>query len=130
MIRLIMKPFSKARPRVTVNGTYMPPKYTADKKTLRELYLATGYRNIDFKGKPVNVEMMFCYPIPKSWSRKMKEELDHRRIRADVDNLAGGVFDALNGVAWNDDKDIVSLVCSKRYSEGGESIFLSIKEVT
>ena len=129
MIRLNIKPFSKERPRVTKNGTYMNPKYTAAKKALASLYKASQYRNIDFKGKAVSAEVMFCFAIPKSWSRKMKAKPDHRRIVSDLDNLCGGMMDALEGIAWNNDKDIVSLIASKRYSLGGDAIFLSIKEV-
>ena len=129
MIRLNIKPFSKERPRVTKNGTYMNPKYTAAKKALAELYKASQYRSIDFKGKAVSVEVMFCFAIPKSWSRKMKAKPDHRRIVKDIDNLVGSVMDALNNIAWIDDKDIISIIASKRYSLGGDAIFLSIKEV-
>ncbi len=128
MIRLNMKPFSKARPRVTIKGTFMPKSYNESRKALKALYLASEYRKIDFKGKPLSVEMMFCFKIPKSWTKKMKADTDHRRIVKDIDNLAGGVFDALNGVAWNDDRDIISITASKRYCESGDCIFLSIKE--
>ena len=128
MIRLNMKPFSKERPRFSKNGTYMNPKYTQAKKDLANLYRASQYRNIDFKGKAVSVEVMFCFTIPKSWSRKMKANPDHRRIVKDLDNLCGGMMDALEGIAWNNDKDIISLISSKRYCESGDCIFLSIKE--
>jgi len=128
MIRLNIKPFSKERPRFTNGRTYMNPKYTTAKKDLANLYRASEYRNIDFKGKAVNVEVMFCFTIPKSWTKKMKAKPDHRRIVQDIDNLAGSVMDALNKIAWVDDKDIVSMTASKRYCESGDCIFLSIKE--
>ncbi len=59
----------------------------------------------------------------------MKEKPDHRRIVSDLDNLCGGMMDALEKIAWNNDKDIISIIASKRYSLGGDAIFLSIKEV-
>jgi len=34
--------------------------------------------------------------------------------KGDVDNLAGGVMDALNGVAWFDDEQVIDLVVRKR----------------
>ena len=126
MIELKIKPFSKPRPRVTIKGTYMPKAYNESRKTLKGLYGASRYRHIDFKGKAVSVKIIFCFDIPKSWTKKMKANPDHRRIVKDIDNLSGGVFDALNGVAWDDDKDIVSLSAEKRYCSDGDCIFLEI----
>lgn len=34
--------------------------------------------------------------------------------KGDVDNLAGGVMDALNGIAWHDDEQVIDLVVRKR----------------
>jgi Holliday junction resolvase RusA-like endonuclease len=39
---------------------------------------------------------------------------DDRR-RRDVDNLAGGILDALNGVLWADDYMVQTLRVDKRY---------------
>ena len=129
MIFLKIKPFSKERPRVTRKGTFMTGKYSERKKLLAELYLASGYRNIDFKGKPIHLKLTFCFKVPKSWTKKMKAAPDHRRIVHDIDNLSGGVMDALNGTAWKDDKDIVSLAAEKRYGEE-DGIYIQIEERT
>ena len=127
MIFLNIRPFSKERPRVTRRGTFMTGKYSERKKLLTALYLASRYRNIDFKGKPIHLKLIFCFKVPKSWTKKMKSAPDHRRIVHDIDNLSGGVMDALNGIAWNDDKDIVSLTAEKRYCEE-DGISIQIKE--
>ncbi len=121
-----MKPFSKERPRVTKKGTFMTGKYSERKKLLTALYLASRYRNIDFKDKPIHLKLVFCFKVPKTWTKKMKAAPDHRRIVHDIDNLSGGVMDALNGTAWKDDKDIVSLTAEKRYGEE-DGIWLDIE---
>lgn len=37
-------------------------------------------------------------------------------IKPDLDNLAKGVMDALNGIAWHDDSQIVKLELTKRWA--------------
>ena len=37
--------------------------------------------------------------------------------KPDVDNIAKAVLDALNGIAYDDDKQITSLVIDKKYGE-------------
>jgi len=39
---------------------------------------------------------------------------------ADIDNLAKLVLDALNGIIWEDDKQIVKLLAEKKYAEKEE----------
>ena len=123
-----MTPFSKERPRVTRNGTYMNTKYKQRRELLKALYLASTYRQTDFKHKPLHVELNFYFKIPKSWTKKMKMNPDRKRIVKDIDNMIGGVLDSLNGVAWNDDRDIVSVKATKSYSIDGDSICMRIRE--
>ena len=42
------------------------------------------------------------------------------RRRRDVDNLAGAIMDALNGVLWRDDSQILRLVAEKHIAPKGE----------
>tara|TARA_S200002703_G_scaffold94979_1_gene82002 strand:+ start:319 stop:669 length:351 start_codon:yes stop_codon:yes gene_type:complete len=41
--------------------------------------------------------------------------------RADVDNIAKAVLDALHGVAWNDDKQVECLAVRKTYGPEGKT---------
>lgn len=52
--------------------------------------------------------------------RRPKKPSAYAPTRCDVDNLAKGVLDALNTVAWEDDRQIVELICRKRYCSKGE----------
>ena len=62
---------------------------------------------------------IFMY-IPKSTSQKKLTQMINREIRPtkkpDIDNIVKVVADALNGIAYADDKQIVSLVVEKYYS--------------
>lgn len=65
------------------------------------------------------VSVEFVWGHPKSWGKKRVAELRERCVykpsRPDIDNLCKGVFDALNGVIWNDDSQIVGVHAWKRY---------------
>jgi Holliday junction resolvase RusA-like endonuclease len=77
--------FSKARPRVTSKGTFMPVAYRKNQKELLEK-VKEQYDGGPLEG-PLRVEM----------------EL-HGEGRADIDNIAGALMDTLNKVLWVDDR--------------------------
>lgn len=58
-------------------------------------------------------------PIPASFSKADKQAAIEEKIKAtkkpDVDNLAKSVLDALNGIAYVDDKNCVVLIVMKQY---------------
>lgn len=41
-------------------------------------------------------------------------------IKPDIDNIAKQILDALNGIAWKDDAQVVRLTVQKRYDDSGE----------
>ena len=63
-----------------------------------------------------------CYmPIAASWSKNKRLEASADVLRhtskPDWDNLGKGISDALNGVAWIDDSQVVYASVRKLYSE-------------
>ena len=58
--------------------------------------------------------------VPDSWPMARKAEALAGRLmpatKPDCDNLAKTVLDALNGVLWLDDAQVVDLSVSKRYA--------------
>lgn len=59
--------------------------------------------------------------IPKSFSKKKTAEAIGMNLqpitRPDLDNIIKGIKDALKGVIWGDDSQVVSIYASKWYSE-------------
>lgn len=59
------------------------------------------------------------FPIPRSETKKRKALMEEGKIfytkKIDCDNLAKIILDALNGVAYDDDKQICRLQVDKRY---------------
>lgn len=68
---------------------------------------------------PLFVHVRLVYRYPKSWSQKKRLAAanSYRTARPDIDNLQKAVFDALNGIAWVDDSQIVSVHAEKMYGE-------------
>jgi Holliday junction resolvase RusA-like endonuclease len=132
MIELIIKgvPVAKGRPRLSKWGAYTPE---ATKMAERNLQAQA----ILFKRPekpcvaPVCVEIEFYIAIPMSDSKRVRErKLSGQELPAkkpDIDNLAKLVLDALNGVYWQDDNQIVQLSLSKQYSEEPRTV-VRIKE--
>ena len=63
-----------------------------------------------------------CYfPIPKSISKKQREKMLSEKEpylkKGDIDNVCKLLMDSLNGVAYDDDKQIYKLTGEKYYSD-------------
>ncbi|MDE5977460.1 MAG: RusA family crossover junction endodeoxyribonuclease, partial [Turicibacter sp.] len=69
----------------------------------------------------LGAEIKVIVPIPKSDSKKIRALKLSGQIRPtmkpDADNIAKSVLDALNGIAYVDDKQIVKLMVDKWYGE-------------
>lgn len=77
----------------------------------------------------LELNLIFCMPIPKSISKKKREQLHFVTKKPDVDNLAKAVMDAINQVGiWEDDSQVSRLVVGKIYSDEPRCI-ISIREI-
>lgn len=102
----------KGRPRFTRGGNAYTPKGTRDyESAIREAFEnATGRPPEPFSG-PIAVCIKTYRQLPKSTPKSVHSEPDTHK--PDIDNVAKIVLDALNGVAWDDDAQVVSLTVSK-----------------
>jgi len=89
-------PIPKARARVMKGYTYTPKRTVSAEKVVRATALAAGVKPL---GGPVRLSVRFYRGDARP---------------CDLDNLAKLVQDALNGVAWKDDRQIVWLAASKQ----------------
>lgn len=73
-----------------------------------------------FENKPLKAIIDVFISTPKSFSKKKREQALKGEIRPlvkpDADNIAKNIDDALNGIAYPDDKQITSLEVNKVYS--------------
>lgn len=120
------QPQGKARPRVVKNKytsknmTYTPDKTVAYEELVRARYKAVA-GNDNFKEQPLEVCITAYFGIPKSKSKKQKSLMLSNVIypvkKPDCDNIAKIICDALNGIAYKDDSQIVKLSVYKAYAE-------------
>lgn len=118
------KPQGKARPRFTRQGRAYTPKNTVDYETqIRQAYIAAGGTLIS-DTKPILICITACFKRAKS------NKMDSPVLRPDVDNIAKAVCDALNGIAYKDDKQITCLTVDKVWAEDGiERVEIEVEEL-
>tara|TARA_R100000093_G_scaffold892_2_gene2431 strand:- start:88 stop:513 length:426 start_codon:yes stop_codon:yes gene_type:complete len=110
-----INPVPASRPRVSRWSTYYPKKYTQFKKDMEAL---TGELDTTPCENLVCVSLRFKVQIPKSWSKKKRLERENTFCdnSSDIDNYIKAILDALNGVYFKDDKQVVEVFASKKYS--------------
>lgn len=120
------EPQGKGRPRFNKLPNGHVNTSTPEKTVLYENLIITEYRrqckNAKFGDKDcIYIRIIAYYGIPANTSKKKRWEMENGLIRPtkkpDVDNLAKVVCDALNNVAYHDDKQIVDAQVSKYYSD-------------
>ena len=121
-IHLPGKPQGKGRPRATVRGghatMYTPAKTRSYEGELKYFGQQAMGDRPPLLG-PLSVVIVASFDVPASWSRKKTAAALRGEVRPttkpDFDNLAK-VCDALNGVVWKDDAQIVDGSVRKRYA--------------
>lgn len=113
------EPVGKGRPRFTRSGhVYTPPK-TLEYETLTRMKYFEHYGDeaSTYEG-PVRVKIKCFFQIPKSESKRRRHEMAGSPClkKPDADNIGKIILDALNGAAFSDDKQIVSLTVEKVYT--------------
>jgi Holliday junction resolvase RusA-like endonuclease len=119
------EPKAKARPRMSTKSRIA---YTPKDTVMYENWVKSCYINQsgiadseDWFKDQVNVRIDAYYSIPKSASKKKRDEMTVQFIRPikkpDLDNIAKAILDSLNGIAYKDDSQVVSLIINKYYSD-------------
>lgn len=125
-------PVAKGRPRATSCGGYVR-MYTPMKTQVYEQQLANLYAKNGGKkhSGPLFVKLEFFFAPSKSETKKNRQLMLEGKIphtkRPDVDNCVKSIQDACNGIAYDDDSQIVKLEASKQYAEQ-DGILLTIFE--
>lgn len=127
-IRLAGEPRGKGRPRARIakakTGAQFVTVYTDAATRSYEALLrdaaqqAMAGRQL-FEG-PLKVKVAAFFSVPQSWSNKKRAQALSGAVRPtgkpDVDNVVK-TLDALNGIVWRDDSQIVQCFISKAYAD-------------
>lgn len=121
-------PQGKARPRFTKAGrSYTPANTRRYEADVREAALKAaaiqGYTKAD-KHAALAVSITAWFPVPASWPKKKRAAAMSGDIyptaKPDADNIAKAILDALNGIAYHDDKQAVEVLVTKQYARHGD----------
>lgn len=114
------EPVSKERPRGGKFAFYTPRKTKdAEFKIAVDYKMQCGKMFLE-KGIPIELRVKLYHGIPKSDTIKVKQQKEKGEIRPmirrDADNCLKTIMDALNKIAYDDDSQIVKIVCERWYS--------------
>ena len=117
---------AKQRPRFSKSGIVYTPKETrVYEDFVRVCYsdYANQYQWEPYDGQ-LRAEVEVFIQVPKSDSKLKKQAKIIGEIRPtikpDCDNLAKSILDSLNGLAYQDDRQIIELSVKKFYAEQSE----------
>lgn len=118
------EPTGKGRPRVVHAGNHSVA-FTPEKTVLYENLVKLEYQRqsggMAFAGEKIRMNIRAYYAVAKSDSKRIRAAKLAGEIRPmkkpDIDNVYKIVADALNGIAFDDDSQIVSARIEKYYDE-------------
>lgn len=98
----------QGRPRIHPNGRslYKPPKDKKYERKIKEVYINSGGKN--FGKVPLIMVVISHRALPVSRPKRIRSESD--TLKPDASNILKAVEDALNGIAYEDDRQIVLAV--------------------
>lgn len=117
----------KQRPRFSHGHAYTPKKTLDYEKKVKEAYLKEYPAGIAFKDESLEMLLNVYMAVPKSVSKKKRDHMicfEYPTKRPDSDNLIKSVADALNGVCYTDDAQIVTVQVNKIWSETSKAEIL------
>lgn len=116
---ILGEPMGKERPKFRRVGNYVRT-YTPAKTVKYEAHVVNSYSADRYLQGPVRAEIIAFYKIPESASKKSKQAMldgtEWCLKKPDCDNIAKCILDALNNVAYDDDKQVVELYVEKHWS--------------
>ena len=126
------EPVGKGRPRATAIGgfarMYTPQKTVSYEARVIDAFARAGGKRLDGF---VSMELTATFALPQSTSAKKRKEMNGEwcQKKPDADNLAKIVCDALNGIAYEDDRQVVELIVRKRWGDDG-NVEVRLSELT
>lgn len=117
------EPTGKGRPRVyKVNGISraITPQKTLSYENLVKWIVSESMQVEQLTGE-IEAEIKAYYAIPKNMTKKNRQLIEEGKLhptkKPDLDNVAKIILDALNGIAYKDDSQVVILHIEKEYAD-------------
>lgn len=125
----------KQRPRFNryTGRTYTPSKTHKYEDAVKAAYISKYPSGmwVQNKEQPIGIEIEFHFAMPYSWSMKKKKKYSWKYClkHVDLDNCYKCVTDALNGVAYPDDSQIVYIQAVKKVWDLEEFVTVRLTEL-
>lgn len=130
------KPLGKQRPRVVHMGNTgkvraFTPKETVNYENLVKWSYLQMCDNIKLEGE-IRAEITAYFAVPKSDSKRKRAlkltGVIRHTSKPDTDNIAKIILDSLNGIAYDDDKQVCQLSVKKLYGVR-EGVVVRLEEI-
>lgn len=122
-----------SRPRVTSHGTYYPRR-CKEYRDVVSLAAKAAMRGESPTKDTCCCSVCLSFAVPKSYTKAKKQAAllgdiyPDGRNTGDLDNHAKAILDALNGVVFEDDSQVVSLSMMKMY-DTSDNVRISVTTV-
>lgn len=127
------KPKGSARGFIAMKAGKARAIVTSDNKNLKAWetavrFVAQEHAGTVFFTEAVSLYVAFFFQRPKSVSERKRPFLT---TKPDLSKLIRGLEDALTGVLWKDDSQVVSITSSKAYASAGQTshAYITITEI-
>ena len=114
-------------------GVAMADSNPKSKDWMQEVRSAAAKESTDVLTGPVTLEVTFYFRRPASHfgtgknGHKVKESAPREHTQTpDLDKLVRAIGDGITGVLIHDDKQIVALIATKKWTEGQEGALVSV----
>lgn len=98
--------------------TYTPEKTVNYENRVKAMYVYGRFPKLE---GPIRVSVVMYFGIPASVSKKARQLMLDGEIlpakKPDCDNVCKSILDAIQGIAFDDDKQVVELRAKKLYSD-------------
>ena len=121
------EPCAQGRPKFSTFGghvkAYDPEKSRNYKAFVKMIAMEEAKKQMWLSGTelPLEIEIEACLTIPSSKPKKFKQRaldgLEMPTKKPDIDNIFKCITDALSGIAYKDDKQIIRCSMRKRYAD-------------
>ena len=128
------QPQGKGRPRFTRTGrAYTPDKTRQYEARIKAAAWAEMQKHsLKATQRPVHVDVIAFMDIPKSWSKKKRMEAEYGAITPtagyDLDNIVKAALDGVQGVIFDDDRQVSSIKARKTFChpDRGPVLYVSV----